>query len=397
MSGDTRIYDFDVLYDRRGTNSDKWEGMSHYMSLAGPDTLPFWVADMDFRCPEPVLEALRCRVDHGIFGYASPDEGFYDAVQGWFSRHYAWDIPREDIFYTPGVVTAVRYLIQLLTQPGDGVVIQTPVYYPFAASIRSLGREVRTNPLVNRDGYYTMDLEDLEQKLAGAKLLIFCSPHNPVGRVWTKEELRAVADLCRKYQVPIVSDEIHCDLVRRGVSHHPLETAAPEYRNSIVTCTAPSKTFNLAGLQLSNIAIHDPTLQERWRHLAQTVCGISGPNVLSLWAARAAYADGENWLTQVCAYLDGNLEAMGEYLRRELPECVYRVPEGTYLAWLDLRALKPDEALTCAFVTEGGILVEEGSAFGEEGKGFYRVNTACPRPLLLEGMERMVKTIRRRG
>lgn len=385
------VYDLDSPVDRTGTNSIKWEFMNSMDPEARTGTLPFWVADMDFPCAQPVIEALHARVDRRIFGYSSNQtDEYHAAVCGWFRRRYGWKIPEGDVVFSPGVVPAINYLVAILTEPGDGVLIQTPVYYPFARAIRNNGRRVVENPLVNRDGRYEMDLEDLERKAraSGARLLILCSPHNPVGRVWTRDELQSLGDVCERNGIVIVSDEIHCDLTRKGVAHKPLETVLPGYRDRIVTATAPSKTFNLAGMQLSNIVIHDKALRAKWNEYTERIGGM-GPSPFAIVAAQAAYDSGSEWLTQVCDYLDGNAAFLAGFLAERLPASRYRAPEGTYLVWIDLGAYGPSsEAIVKRLVREAKVLFEAGTLFGAQAEGYVRVNIACPQSLLAEGFRR---------
>ena len=384
-------YDLDTPVDRMGTNSIKWEFMESLDPEAGPGTLPFWVADMDFPCPQPVIDALHARVDRRIFGYSScKTPEYFRAVCGWYKRRFNWSMEAADIVYSPGVVPAVNYIVDILTEPGDGVLIQPPVYYPFANAIRNHGRRIVENPLIDRGGRYEMDYEDLDRKASESKarLLILSSPHNPVGRVWTEEELRALGEICERHEIVILSDEIHCDITRSGVRHVPLEVVLPEYREKIITANAPSKTFNLAGAQISNILIHDAEIRRRWDQYSRNL-GAREPSPFAIVAAEAAYDGGEKWLEQVLSYLQGNADFLGRSLAERLPEARYRAPEGTYLAWIDASAYgASSEDLARRLVREAKVLFEAGSMFGVQGEGHLRVNLACPRRLLSEGLER---------
>ena len=392
-------YNFDVPIDRKGTNSLKWEFMRKVDAGAGEGTLPFWVADMDFPCADPIIEALHARVDRRIFGYSSNDTPEYSgAVTGWYRRRFGWEVDPASLVFSPGIVPAINYLVELLTKKGEGVIIQRPVYYPFSGAIESHGRRIVNNPLRESKGRYEMDYEDLERKASdsGAKLLILSSPHNPVGRVWTEEELAKLVAVCKRHGITIISDEIHYDLIRRGVSHHPLETVAPEYREKIITATSPSKTFNLAGMQLSNIIIRDPELRRAWKSYVGDELHIELHNALAIEAAQAAFDKGEPWLEELLDYLDGQAKFLGDFLAERLPKARYRIPEGTYLAWIDLSAYcgaGPVDALVKRLTREAKVMLEAGSLFGPEGEGYVRLNFACPRSILAEGLERVAKAL----
>ena len=391
------VYDFDTFVSRDQTNSVKWEFMQMFEPKATPETIPMWVADMDFPCAQPILEALHKRVDRAIFGYSSHHTSeYYQAVCGWFQRRFNWNVDSVSIVFSPGVVPAIGYLINLLTEPGDGVIIQPPVYYPFKSKIEVYGRKVVNNPLLYQSGTYSMDYEDLELKAKDPKnkLLILCSPHNPVGRVWSKEELQTLGDICFQHNVFIISDEIHFDLVRKGVIHTPLEKLFPKQKERIITTTAPSKTFNLAGLQLANIIIHDPEIRDKWYAYVRDRLSINGPNALSIVAAQAAYTHGEEWLEAVLAYLDENIKFLQSFLAKHLPKVKLVPLEGTYLAWLDFTAYGfPQEELVRRIVHEAKVLLEDGTLFGEEGKGFMRMNIATTRSILDEALARMAKVL----
>ena len=394
-------YDLNEFVDRNGTDSVKWEFMQLIDPDVKPSTLPFWVADMDFPCAEPVLDALHKRVDRKIFGYSAHYSAeYYRAVCGWYQHRFGWFVNSSDIVYSPGVVPAVAFLIETLTKPGDGIIIQKPVYYPFSNMINSHRRTIVNNALIEKNGRYEINFDDLEAKAKDAhnKLMIFCSPHNPVGRVWTENELRKVGRICINHGVLLLSDEIHYDIVRRGIHHIPIEMLFPkkEEKAQIITATAPSKTFNLAGMQISNIIIHDPEIRKQWQAYVVDQLGLSMPNAMAITATVAAYTKGEDWLENVKGYIDSNLAYMKDFYAKRLPDVKFSPPEGTYLTWADFRAYgKTDEELLSLMSKDAQILVENGSMFGEEGSGFVRMNVACTRKMLEEGLERMAVAINR--
>ncbi|MBC8535729.1 MalY/PatB family protein [Feifania hominis] len=395
-----RTYDFDQVVDRIGTNSVKWEFFRKNFPDAPEDTVALWVADMDFPCAQEIVEAIHKRADRLIFGYS--DQGtdeFYDDVTAWYRRRFGWQIDRESIFFSPGVVPAIAVLIRALTEPGDGILIQRPVYYPFTQKIEANGRRVVNSPLIYRNGTYQMDFDDLERKLAdpGTKGMVLCSPHNPVGRVWSTGELKQLVGICERHHKWIISDEIHGDLVRDGVNHHPLEMVCPGYRNEIITCTAPSKTFNIAGLHFSNIIINNPVYREAWNLEANSKISLGRPNPLSIAAVSAAYRHGESWLEQVNAYISANIEYVSDYVRENLPLATVVPTEGTYLMWIDFRAYCADaKLLEERMLKVGHVALDEGYIFGEEGAGFERINVACPRSILekcMEGINRAIRSL----
>lgn len=386
-------YDFNQPVNRLGTNSLKWDHMTLALEHAPADALPLWVADMDFPCAAPIIQALHERVDRLIFGYSvQHDDDYYQAVTGWFQRRFSWAIDPGHIFYSPGVVPALGNLLKCLSKEGDGIIIQSPVYYPFAKKILNNKRVVVNNPLHKDENGYSMDYVDLENKLKNPqnKGLIFCSPHNPVGRVWREDELKELVRLCQKYDKWIISDEIHCDIIRQGQRHFPLERIAPEYKQRIFTCTAPSKSFNLAGLQLSNIIINDPLIQAAWLEETPYKEGPASPNPFAIVATIAAYNQSEDWLDQVNIYLDENVRYVEQYLAKHLPLVKVSPCEGTYLMWLDFNGygLTP-EALEEKMLQRAKVALDEGYIFGEEGRGFERINIACPRLILTKSLERI--------
>lgn len=385
-------YDFDRVVDRTNTNSIKWNFCEEL--FGAPDVLPMWVADMDFKTPQPVIDALVQVAEHGIYGYSKMRDNYYQAVTSWSLNQHGWELNPDWIVFSPGIVPALSWLIKAFTVPGDKVVLQSPVYPPFFKAAEKNGCQVLNNQLVLEDGRYTMDFVDLEEKLAdGAKLLLLCSPHNPVGRVWRREELQRVGTLCAKYNVKVISDEIHCDLIYPGNQHLPFSAVNKEFAANSVVCTAPSKTFNLAGIQASNIIIPNDTMRWAFR-VAQAQAAASGPNIFALAAVEAAYCTGADWLNQLIAYLAGNLSYLNAFVQEHLPAVRAIQPEGTYLVWLDCRNLSLDgQSLREFMLTQAKVAFNEGYTFGPGGEGFERVNIACPRSVLAEGLNRLATAV----
>ena len=387
-------YDFDEIVDRKGTYSCKLDQMPEG---APADALSVWVADMDFACAEPIIKALHERIDRKIFGYTIYDnEDLKNAVTGWFKRRYDWEVAKEDVFFSPGVVPALAFLLQALTEEGDGIIIQRPVYYPFTNKIDGNSRKIYNSSLIYENGDYRMDFDDLEKKFAdeAVKGMILCSPHNPVGRVWTVDELGRLVDIARKYGKWIISDEIHMDLTRKGVVHTPLLKVANGYEDHIVVCTAPSKTFNLAGMQLSNIVIPNKEWQKKWLGVIDDAFSVSMANPFGIAATIAAYNEGEEWLDQLRDYLDENIRYVKEFVREQLPKASVTAVEGTYLIWLDLNAYERDPKKLEKLMQETArIAFDEGYIFGEEGNGFERINAAMPKRNLEDCMNRIKKAL----
>ena len=385
---------FDEIIDRRGTSCLKYD----FAAERGypTDILPFWVADMDFRAPQPVLDELSRRVAHGIFGYTDPKAAYKDVLIDWFRSHHDWTPSAEALVITPGVVFALCTAIRAFTQPGDGVLIQQPVYYPFTESITDNGRRLVNSPLKEQDGHYVIDFADFEEKIVtgNVKLFLLCSPHNPVGRVWSREELLHLADICERHDVLIVADEIHHEFVRPGYKHTVLASLSPKIAQRVITCTAPSKTFNLAGLQLSNIFIENSSLRRKFKH-ELAAAGYSQPNSLGLFAAQAAYAHGEEWLCELRTYLESNYQKTKAYLQQELPQVRLIEPEGTYLLWLDFSAYGlTDDELDERIIHKAKLWLDSGHIFGPAGQGFQRINIACPWHTLKQGLEQLASAFR---
>ena len=382
---------FDREARRKGTSCIKWDFQAGDCGREG--LLPFFIADADWPTAPGVVEALRRRVEHGVFGYTDAEDGYYEAVVRWFQKRHSLSIQREWIVPTAGIVPSISLAVMLFTDPGAGVVVQPPVYDPFYSVVEANGRKVLCNDLLLRDGRYEMDYGDLEAKLrAGAQMLILCSPHNPVGRVWTREELERCAGLCAQYGAILVSDEIHCDLTMEGVSHFSAGRLDC-IRDRLVLCTAPSKSFNIAGLQTSNIIIPSRELREKYQGWLCARYQFT-PNALGLVACRAAYETGEEWMDAQRAYLTANYRYLADFFQREIPLGKVADTQGTYLVWVDLTALgKTSEALVVELAKRGAA-VNGGRHYGEHYDGFIRVNIACPRAQLREGLAIIARTVR---
>ena len=388
-----RNLNFDEIINRKGTDCLKYDfavrrGMPE-------DVLPLWVADMDFKTTSYVEDAVMERTKHGIFGYTESKEEYFQAVAGWMRRHHNWEIRPEWLIKTPGVVFALAMAVKAFTEKGDSVLLQQPVYYPFSEVIRDNGRVVVSNDLyLGEDNRYHIDLEDFEKKIVGhhVKLFLLCSPHNPTGRVFTKEELTAMGDLCVKHGVKVVSDEIHNDFVFRG-EHTVFATVKKEYEQISVICTSPSKTFNLASMLISNIFIPDRELRKRFRHEVDAA-GISQLSALGLVAAKAAYEQGDEWYEQMMSYVGENIRYVKEYVKENLPGVTVIDGEGTYLMWLDFRGtgLNPEE-LDRRIIYEAKLWLDSGKIFGSTGAGFQRINVAAPKAILTECLERIQKVL----
>ena len=389
-------YNFDEIIDRTGTSATKMESLP---KGCPDDALPLWVADMDFACAEPILKALHERIDKKIFGYTMYDtDECLGAVLNWYKKRYGWEEQKENLFFCGGIVSAYAVLLNLLTKEGEGVVIQRPIYYPFTMKANSNGRQIVDSPLIYADGNYTIDFDDLDKKMAepNNKVLVFCSPHNPAGRVWTEEEIRKVVDICKKYDKWIICDEIHCDLLRCGMTFHPILKVAPDYADRIAVCTAPSKTFNLAGMKTSNIVIHNKELQAAWKELIGGKLSMNGAGTLGLTAMIAAYNEGEEWLEQLKEYLDGNFAYIDAFLKEHLPKAHMVPSEGTYLAWIDFNGYVDGDAekLEEIMQKKARVALDEGYIFGDAGRGFERINIATPRSVVEDCMARILKAFK---
>lgn len=386
-------YNFDEEINRENTNSLKWDRGFLQKQYGDAELLPLWVADMDFKAPQPVIDALVERAEHGIFGYNVIKDDYYKAIVDWNKKRHDWEVEKDWICFVPGIVPAMNYLVQAFCRPGDKVIIQDPVYYPFYSAVKNNGCHVVKNTLKMIDGKYRMDIGDLEQKAKDlrVKLIFLCSPHNPVGRVWTEKELIALGEICMKNNVLVVSDEIHSDLILKGFKHTPFASISERFAQNSIICTAPSKTFNLAGLQTANLVIQNDRLRSKVEKLLKKNF-ISEPNGFGVVACQTAYQQGEEWLEQLLEYLEENLNYIDRFIKEKMPQVKLIRPEGTYLAWLDFREIETDhKKLEEKIQRKAKILLDEGYIFGETGAGFERINFACPRALLKNALERIAK------
>jgi cystathionine beta-lyase len=393
MQNDSKNYDFDRVIDRYHTNSIKWD--FNQRTFGREDILPMWVADMDFSAPEALVEALVNRAKHGIYGYSDGMEGYYESLIKWMRERHGWEIQKDWITFGPGIVPALNELVRSLTEPKDKILVQFPVYPPFFKVVENHNRELVGSQLILNNGRYTMDFTDLEEKFAGGvKMMILCNPHNPVGRVWEKDELEQLAQLSLAYGVLVISDEIHSDLIFEGYRHIPFMSLSPELAEHSIVCTAPSKTFNLAGLQTANLIIPNAKYRQAFR-ASLNLTGVNHPNVFGITALEAAYRYGGNWLDQLMHYLSGNVKLLTSFFDRELPQIKVIQPEGTYLIWLDFRALGMEpKALQKFLVHRAGVGLSAGYLFGPGGEGFARLNFGCARSVLEEGLQRIKKALK---
>lgn len=388
-------YDFDKLPERV-KGSVKWEMPSLMFKGADKDALPFWIADMEFPLAKSIINALHKRVDAELFGYSYHNrEELLIAITGWYKSEFNWEIDQSDIFYSNGIVPAINYCIEMFTNVNDGVIIMQPVYYPFINSINNHRRRIIDCSLIMSDGKYFIDFDLLEKQAREKtnKLLILCSPHNPIGRVWTREELRRISEICYRNSVVLISDEIHCDIRRSGAAHIPTILAGEEYKDNIITCTSVSKTFNLAGMQFSNIIITNPIYKKLWVDYTFNNFDLRFINPLSSTAVEAAYTGGREWLTEVLTYLDDNFKYVENFIKENLPDCKYTIPDATYFAWIDVSKYSIDDEIEQRIYEESKILVENGLQFGTEGRGFIRMNIACPRVMLAQGLQGLAKAL----
>ena len=382
-------FDFDTVIERRGTASAKYD----YIARNGypEDTLPMWIADMDFQVAPCITEALKKQAEHGIYGYGFPTDRYFKAVQNWFSARFGWEIQRDWMVFSPGVVFALATAVRVTTQPGEAVLITPPVYYPFYNVIRNNGRTLVESPLRYEGGRYSIDFADFEEKIVdnNVKLFILCSPHNPICRVWTPDELARIGEICHRHGVKVVSDEIHCDFTWPGFTHTPFLMACPDMADSTIACTAPSKSFNLAGLQTSNIIIPGATLREAWMQ-EMTRINYHHPGNPGLAACQAAYEGGAQWLDECIEYMHGNLCYMRDFLKENIPQIKLVEPEGTYFAWLDCSGLGlTPEALDELVLRKAHLWLDGGSMFGSFSGQFQRVVLACPRKIVAEALNRL--------
>lgn len=381
------MYNFDEIIDRTGTNCLKYDAARKIHPELPEDFIPMWLADMDFACPQPILDAMKARLDRRILGYSDIlDPEYLTSVAGWMERRHGWEVEPETIHFSPGVVTALRVCVRLLTQPGDKILMNTPGYHPFEDAAKEAGRIPVFSPLRNDQGYFTVNWADFEEKAAdpGVKVYFLCNPHNPTGRVWTEAELRKFHEICQKHQVFMVADEIHGDFIGSGHTHLPLAKLFPEDKR-IITCTAPSKTFNLAGNHLSNIIIPDAELGARWK--------TSSPNPLSIAACQGAYDHCADWVDELNVYLDESFRILNEILGEKLPQAVVSKREGTYLAWVDVRAFGLSDGELQQRMLKNGLFLQFGPEFIADAQGFIRLNLALPHATLKEALNRFVNAL----
>lgn len=383
-------YNFDEHVDRRDTDCVKWD------ECPNPEVIPMWVADMDFKAAPAIQEAIRKRVEHGVFGYTVVEEDYYEAIISWFQRRHQWTIQKEDILYTTGVIPAMSCAIKALTMPGEKVLILSPDYNCFFSSIRNNGCEVSETVLLRKENSFVVDWEDFEQRCADEKTTVFllCNPHNPTGRVWTKEELEHMNDICLKHGVKVISDEIHGELIMPGHHFHSFAAVSEACRQNCVILNSPTKSFNIAGLQIANIICSQP----EWRRRIDRAININevcDVNPFGPVALKAAYNESEDWIDELNQYLWGNYQVLCQYFKEEIPQCVICKLEGTYLVWVDVSALgEPVEQLCDRLLQKGKVWVNPGTMYGaESGKGYLRINIACPRGLMMEGLKRIKETI----
>jgi cysteine-S-conjugate beta-lyase len=389
-------YDFDEVCDRKNTGCVKWDNVR--IMFGSEEVIPMWVADMDFPVAQPIIEALQKRAGHPFYGYTQPDPGVIEAVIERMQRKFGWKIQREWIVFTPGVVPALHIAVRCLTHPGDEIILQEPVYYPFFPVVKASGCQVVTNKLILTNGRYEMDYEDLESRFhpkAGmmpvpnrVKAIILCNPQNPVGRLWDKQEITRLGEIAIRHGAIVISDEIHCEILFKGYRHTPFASISEEFAQNSIVCMAPSKTFSLAGLETSTIIIPNKKLRSEYINTRMGI--LPGPNLFGYTALEAAYRYGDEWLEQVLDYLQGNLEFLTDYFARKIPPIKVIQPQGTYLVWLDCRELSLDDLSLRSFMREKArVGLDDGFLFGAAGSGFQRMNIACPRSVLAEALQRI--------
>lgn len=384
---------FNEVIDRTNTKSQKYDFNEKHN--VPDDVMPLWVADMDFQTPESVREALVETAKHGIFGYSGADENYTNAVLNWMGDQFDYHPDVEELVSTPGVVFAIAHAIRAFTKPGDSILIQEPVYYPFRKEIEANDRNVVSSPLKEQNGGYFIDFDDFEKKIlnSNVKLFILCNPHNPVGRVYTEYELNRLAEICRKYNVPIVSDEIHADFIHGNRKHIVLPTLSDEVAEQTILCTSPSKTFNLAGLQVSNIFIKNKEMRRKFQKELQK-SGVGGLSIMAYVAAQAAYENGKEWVKELNNYIEDNFEYIDHFLKENIPQIKANIPEGTYLVWLDCKSLgMTDKELKDFFLNDAKLWLDEGTLFGEEGSGYMRLNAAAPRETITKALENLKSAV----
>jgi cystathionine beta-lyase len=397
MTDKDTSFNFDQIIDRTKSTSAKWDKKVLEKGFGDPDLLPLWVADMDFKAPQPIIDVLVKTAEYGIFGYSVTPPSFYEAVLSWFKRRYGWNINRKWLSQTPGVIPALDVAVNAFSNPGDKVIVQNPVYYPFYRVIENNGRRILLNPLEYVNNHYRMDFKDLEKKVKDprAKMIILCNPHNPISRVWSREDLKQLGEICIKNEKLVVSDEIHCDLIFPGYKHTNFGAINEEFAQNSITCTSTSKTFNLAGLRISNIVIPNDKIRQTYVN-TQASMGVGGPNLFAVAAMETAYSHEicENWLDALLIYLKGNLDFLKEYIKENIPQIKIIEPQGTYLIWLDCRDLGLEHKELEKFMRgKAKLALDEGYIFGKGGEGFERINIACPRSILQKALNRIMKAL----
>ncbi len=389
------MHDFNEIVDRKRTYSLKWDGIEERFGINQEDLLPMWVADMDFKTAPPIIEAISDRASHGVFGYvAGYHEEYYKIVLDWFKRRHKTNLEKEWIVRGDTVVATLSRIVRTFTKPNDKIIIQPPVYPPFYNVVKNNGRKVIYNSLKFNGKKYVMDYEDLESKIDfDTKLMILCSPHNPVGRVWTKEELQKLSDICIKHNIILVSDEAHSDIVYKNSKHTMIHKVSDEIKERVIICTSPHKSFNIAGLQISNTIIFNDNIRNKYKTVLENE-GITKPNVFALTAIMAAYKNGEEWLDDLIIYLEENLNFVEKFIPHNIPQISFIKPEGTFLAWLNFNKLGlTDKELDELVFDKAKLVLNPGYSYGDEGKGFARLNFACPRLILEEGLNRLKEII----
>lgn len=386
-------YNFDEIIDRKGTDCIKYDALS--MFFGADDILPVWVADMDFRTPDFIMDAIRSRMEHEVLGYTFRGESFSHSIINWLKQRYNWEVPKEWISFSPGVVAAITTSVLAFTEPGDKVIVQTPVYFPFFESVRGVKRRLIENPLKLENGRYYFDLQDLEAKIdEKTKMLILCNPHNPGGMVWRQEELNALSEICIRNNLIVVSDEIHSDLIFNGNTHIPYPTLSEEAAQNSIVCMAPSKTFNVAGLSTSFVVIPNPELLRTYEKLMRTL-HIHMGNIPGTVALEAAYTHGHHWLDEMMEYVEGNYEYLSDFMGKNLPKIKVMKPEATYLVWLDFTAYgMNDKQLNKFLIEHAKVGLNNGGRFGRNGDGFMRINIGCPRSIVVEALNRIYEAFR---
>ncbi|NLY45913.1 MAG: pyridoxal phosphate-dependent aminotransferase [Tissierella sp.] len=384
-------YNFDEIINRKDTDSIKWNNLDE--TYGSDDLLPMWIADMDFKSPQEVIDALKERAEHGVFGYVYKSDAFYNSIINWVKRRYHWEIKKEWILFTPGVVSGLNIGVRELIGENEKVLVQPPVYPPFYRVLDNNNRIANNNPLIHDGEKFVMDFDSLEAQIDDTKLMMLCNPHNPVGRVWTKEELTRLGDICIKNDVIIISDEIHGDFTLNGIKHTPMASISKELERRTITLMAPSKTFNIAGLVTSVAIIPNEDLRNIYKRSIEEM-EIDNMNIFGLLGIEVAYNYGEEWLNQLLEYVEGNIDYAINYINKNIPKVKVDKPDGTYLLWLDCRNLnKTADEINEAFLKVGKVILNDGRPYGEQGDGFFRLNIGCPRSVLIDGLNRIEKAI----